>query len=91
MILKLKHAHEFLQFKIFRRISQYSVASTDNAAFIIGGYGDTYEIHDTIAEFRDNKWTKYGSLNTGRKQHGSIKAYGETMIIGGQNYSLVQN
>ena len=64
---------------IFSYIYAYSTASTDDAAFIIGG-GDVY---DTIAEFRDNQWRNLGSLTKGRRYHGSITIGQETMIIGG--------
>ena len=57
----------------------YSTASTDDAAFIIGGF----DVYATIAEFRNNQWRKLGSLNKGRRFHGSITVEQETMIIGG--------
>ena len=63
----------------------YAVASTDNAAFIIGGY-DTSNV-DIIAKFQDNQWTRYGSLKAVRYAHGSITSGDQTMIIGG--WSLV--
>ena len=59
----------------------YSTASTDDAAFIIGGYNT----RDTIAQFRNNQWRKLGSLNKGRYYHGSITVGQETMIIGGDS------
>ena len=57
------------------------MASTDNAAFIMGGY-DT-NIVDIIAKFQDNQWTRYGSLKAVRYLHGSITSGDQTMIIGG--------
>ena len=68
-----------LSTRIFSYIYGYSTASTDDAAFIIGGY----DVYDTIAEFRDNKWRNLGSLTKGRYYHGSITVGQETMIIGG--------
>ena len=57
------------------------MASTDNAAFIIGGLDmDTLNI---IAKFQDNQWTRYGSLKAVRYAHGSITSGDQTMIIGG--------
>ena len=76
--------------QIFRQISQYSVASTDDAAFIIGGYDtgtDANSVYDTVAKFQDNQWSKYGSLNQSRKLQGSITFDGETMILGGRTFS----
>ena len=67
---------------IFSRIYAYSTASTDDAAFIIGG-GDMYNKHVTIAEFRNNQWRNLGSLTKGRGFHGSITIGQETMIVGG--------
>ena len=59
----------------------YAVASTDNAAFIIGGYDTRYL--DIIAKFQDNQWTRYGSLKAVRNTHGMITSGDQTMIIGG--------
>ena len=64
---------------IFSHIHAYSTASTDDAAFIIGGY----DVIDTIAEFRNNQWRNLGSLTKGRNAHGSITIGQETMIVGG--------
>ena len=70
--------------KIFisRNIFGYSTASTDNAAYIIGGIDYNVDI-DRIAEFRNNQWLNLGSLAQGRHYHGSITIDQETMIIGG--------
>ena len=65
------------------RISQYAVASTNNAAFIIGGYDESSTGINIIAKFQDNQWTRYGSLKTSRRLHGSIQSGDLTMIIGG--------
>ena len=62
------------------------MASTDNAAFIIGGHdkiGGSYVEIDIIAKFQDNQWTRYGSLKAVRYLHGSITSGDQTMIIGG--------
>ena len=76
---------------ILSNINAYSVASTENAAFIIGGRVDysTSSI-DIIAKFEDNQWTRYGSLKAARYVHGSITSADQTMIIGGESASLVQ-
>ena len=68
-----------LLIKNFSKIYAYSTASTDDAAFIIGGY----DVYETIAEFRNNQWRNLGSLTKGRYYHGSITVAQETMIIGG--------
>ena len=67
------------------------MASTNNAAFIIGGRtdgGDSNHI-DIIAKFQDNQWTRYGSLKAKRFLHGSITSADETMIVGDYSPSLV--
>ena len=63
----------------FRRIYFYSVASTNEAAFVIGGTTAT----DVIAQFKDDSWSLYGHLQDGRNWHGSITLDGITMVIGG--------
>ena len=75
--------------KILSLFFGYSTASTDDAAYIIGGEnggdgrpGD----QKTIAEFRNNQWRNLGSLTTGRRYHGSITNGRDTMIIGGYSY-----
>ena len=62
------------------------MASTDKAAYIIGGYQDsTYS--QNIAEFKDDRWRKLGDLTQGRVWHSSISFGHQTMIVGGQTSS----
>ena len=73
-----------------RMISEYSVASTNKAAFVIGGrYTGSKvfspEIIDVIAKY-DDGWSVFDKLKKGRYSHGSILygPYGENlMVIGG--------
>ena len=67
------------------RISHYATASTDSAAYIIGGFarGDV----STIAEYKNNKWRKIGNLNEPKRSSSAILNKGEFIIIGG----LVEN
>ena len=74
-----------LQKLLSRHISQYAVASTNNAAFIIGGYDNSSSGFGIIAKFEDNQWTRYGSLKASRRLHGSITSDDLTMIIGGDS------
>ena len=67
-------------FTIFR-ISNYATASTDSAAYIIGGYG--YEKESTIAQFKDNQWLKIGDLNEKKTSSSAIFHDGEYLIVGG--------
>ena len=73
--------------KTFSRIYGYSTASTEDAAFIIGG--DDGSSYNTVAEFRNNQWRKLGSLNKDRRFHGSITVEQETMIIGGEETMII--
>ena len=67
-------------FKILR-ISHYATASTDSAAYIIGGF-----YKSTIAQFKNNKWLKIGDLNEGKDSLSAIFHDGEYLIVGGDNY-----
>ena len=60
----------------------YATASTDSAAYIIGGFIG-YTSVTTIAEFKENKWRKVGDLAEGRSRHSSISFGGETLVFGG--------
>ena len=63
----------------FSSIYGYSVASTSEAAYIIGGY----YTRDIIAEFKDGKWRQSGTLAKKRAWHGSINLGKDVMVIGG--------
>ena len=65
-----------------RKIYGYSVASTNEAAFVIGGSGSD-NLSNVIAKFENNGWSKFGNLQKSRALHGSITIGTETMIIGG--------
>ena len=59
------------------------MASTNEAAFVIGGYRTGLSPVDVIAQFKDDSWSLYGNLQKRRYAHESI-SYGEqTMVIGG--------
>ena len=66
----------------FSEIAHYPVASTDNAAFILGGWSAGNRIN-IIAKFQNNEWTNYGSLHKARQGHNAITSDGYTMIFGG--------
>ena len=67
----------------FRRISYYSVASTTEAAFVIGGWGGSSYL-DVIAKFENNNWSLYGNLQKARYAHGSMTYGTRTIVIGGR-------
>ena len=65
------------------RIYSYATASTDSAAYIIGGYGDGSGYVSTIAEYKNNKWRKFGDLTKKRYGSSAIFYNGEYIIVGG--------
>ena len=69
-------------FKILR-IWGYATASTDSAAYIIGGYGDGYKRVSTIAQYKNNNWLKIGDLNEKKYSLSAISHGEERLIVGG--------
>ena len=65
------------------RIAEYATASTDSAAYIIGGYIGGYGYVSTIAEYKNNKWRKFGDLTKKRSSSSAIFFNGEYIIVGG--------
>ena len=68
-------------FEIFR-IAQYATASTDSAAYIIGGFAKS-QYTSTIAQYKNNKWLKIGDLNEKTYALSAIFHNGEHFIVGG--------
>ena len=64
------------------RISNYATASTNTAAYIIGGY-DGSERVSTIAEYKNNQWRDFGTLNEPKSSPSAIFNDGEYMVVGG--------
>ena len=62
----------------------YATASTDSAAYIIGGHGTGYQSVSTIAEYKNNKWRKFGDLSKARRGSSAIFHNGEYIIVGGE-------
>ena len=80
-------------------ISGYSTASTEDAAYIIGGHAfssstDFYaesSYVNTIAEFKNDQWRQLGNpLSLGRRYHGSITVGDQTMVIGGTRPAVTE-
>ena len=67
---------------LLRGYSHYSVASTNQAAFFIGGYEGKTSRLSTIAKYENDAWSEYGNLKRRRAAHGSI-TYGTTTIVFG--------
>ena len=66
-----------------RRYSHYSVSSTNQAAFFIGGWGDGSSRLSVIAKYENDEWSLHGNLKRRRNLHGSITYGTTTIIIGG--------
>ena len=64
----------------------YATASTDSAAYIIGGW-NRGEFVSTIAEFKNNRWRKIGNLNEPKNDLSAIFNNGEYIVVGGGVYS----
>ena len=63
----------------FSYIFAYATASTQDAAYIIGGA----DILHFITQFKDNQWSRFGKLNRSRYVCGSLTVGDKTIIIGG--------
>ena len=68
------------------RICRYATASTDSAAFILGGvyYLDGLKRTSTIARFQNDKWEKIGELREVKYGLSAILFDGEYLILGGE-------
>ena len=73
---------DFFVSKILLRISRYATASTDSAAYIIGGWTGSGRT-SIIAEFKNNKWRKIGELNEPKSDLSAILHNEEYIIVGG--------
>ena len=69
------------------RISYYATASTDSAAYIIGGYVKNDGRVSTIAQYKNNKWLKIGDLKEEKYCLSAIFHDGEYFIVGGYSDS----
>ena len=65
------------------RIYAYATASTDSAAYIIGGYDGYGSYVSTIAEYKNNQWRKFGDLTKPKDSSSAILYNGEYIIVGG--------
>ena len=69
---------------ILRGVHSYSAASTDEAAFIIGGYQGSGSYGQGVIEYKDDTWRKVGYLKQGRYNHASISLDEFIMVVGGR-------
>ena len=67
---------------LLRRYSHYSVSSTSQAAFFIGGnHGSSQS--SVITKYENDNWSLHGNLKRRRSVHGSITYGTTTFVIGG--------
>ena len=64
------------------RISNYGTASTDSAAYILGGFLGAIKT-SIIAQFQNNEWQRIGDLKEIKSDPSAILNDGEYLIIGG--------
>ena len=62
---------------------QYSVASTNQAAFFIGGRHESYSYLSVIAKYENDNWSLHGNIKRARYGHRSITYGTATIVIGG--------
>ena len=67
------------------RISSYGTASTDSAAYILGGAFTSTKRTSIIAQFQNNEWIKIGDLKEAKNDLSAISHDGEYLIIGGES------
>ena len=72
------------------RINAYATASTDSAAYIIGGIKTNSfsfrRVISTIAEYKNNLWRTIGNLNEPKYKLSAISHNGGYMVVGGVGY-----
>ena len=70
---------------LLRRYYSYSVSSTIQAAFFIGGQGESIGGQgesqlSVISKYENDNWSLLGNLKRRRSSHGSI-TYGTTLLV----------
>ena len=73
------------------RITHYATASTDSAAYVIGGVTAQKRIRGVrtsgrvsiIAEYKNNRWQAIGNLNQSKYWLSAIPYNGEHIVVGG--------
>ena len=66
---------------LLRQYHHYSVSSTNQAAYFIGGSDGSPIIRlSVIAKYENNEWSYSGNLKRRRSSHGSI-TFGTTIIV----------
>jgi len=63
------------------RIRGAALISIKNYVIVFGGHGDHVLL--TVAQFKDDAWTKIGDLNQSRHAHNCILFGSEVLVVGG--------
>ena len=80
----IKSGQEFHFQKNFR-LYAYSVISTQISVIYFGGYQNGEAPNNIVAEYRNLKWNRLGTLAIARYQHRSIQMGTKIYIFGGQD------
>ena len=72
------------------RIYKYATASTDSAAYIIGGKSGDERV-SAIAQFKNNQWLQIGDLKERKDFLSAIFHDGEYLIVGGDTFGRLVN
>ena len=72
-------------FQIYFRLYAYSVISTPISVIYFGGYHNDEGQNNIVAEYRNLKWNRLGTLAIARYQHRSIQMGTKIYIFGGQD------
>ena len=56
--------------------------SIKNSVIVFGGWSD-YDVVSTVAQFKEDSWTKLGDLNQPRRGHNCILFGSEVLVVGG--------
>ena len=82
--MSIKTDQEF-HFQIYFRLYAYSVISTPISVIYFGGYHNDEGPNNIVAEYKNLKWKRLGTLASGRYQHRSIQMGTKIYIFGGKD------
>ena len=75
--------HELHVFTKLFRLYAYAAISTPISVIYLGGYHNEEGPNDIVAEYRNLKWKKLGTLASGRYAHRTIQMGTKVYIFGG--------
>ena len=69
-------------FIYYSRIQQAALISINDYVIVYGGFESGNDL-STVAEYKNEKWTKLGQMNQARSGHNCILFGSEILIVGG--------